>query len=152
MVETTLGQIRFGQSDFAGAAANFQDALAIHRHLAAAAPDDTGAESDVIVLLDDLGDTLAAEKDTGGAVKAYQEALGLARQAAAAQLGAIGAVRAVAVQMAKLAAIPGAGVSWADIVAYIEGAQAKVTLTADDQKWLDIYKSRAAQAAPGAVK
>ena len=46
--------------------------------------------------------------------------------------------------MARLATYPGSGVRWADVVAYLEGLQTKSLLTADDQKWLDLYRQHAA--------
>jgi hypothetical protein len=50
----------------------------------------------------------------------------------------------VALTMARLAGFPGAGVHWADVVAYLDRLKAKNLLTADDQKWLEIYRQRAA--------
>jgi hypothetical protein len=52
--------------------------------------------------------------------------------------------------MVKLAAIPGAGVARADVVAFLETAQAKGMLSADDQKWLATYRENAAQGQGGA--
>ena len=49
VVDTTLGQLQFGQADYTGAAQSFRDALAIQRRLAAAAP---SGQPDVAVLLE----------------------------------------------------------------------------------------------------
>ena len=46
--------------------------------------------------------------------------------------------------MAKLASLPGSGVAWADVVAYLQAAKAKGLLAAGQDKWLAIYQDKAA--------
>jgi len=66
---------------------------------------------------------------------------------AAAHPAATGPARMVAIVMVKLASTPGSGVHWSDVVAYLEGLKTKNLLLADDAKWLDAYRQKAAQEA-----
>jgi membrane protein YqaA with SNARE-associated domain len=63
-------------------------------------------------------------------------------------------MRMVVVLMATLASTPGSGVGWADVVRYLEAAKAKGMLSADDEKWLAVYRQKAAQGSvqPGSAQ
>jgi hypothetical protein len=98
-----------------------------------------------------VGDMLSAQ-GAPGAASNYAEALGIARQFANSHPASVPGVRTVAVLMVKLAAIPATGVARADVVAYLEAAQAKGMLSADDQRWLAAYREQAVGQAQGGAK
>ena len=70
------------------------------------------------------------------------------RALARARPDAILPARTVGEMMATLAALPGGGVSWAQVVAYDEGLQARGLFEAADVQQLLVYQQRAAGARP----
>jgi hypothetical protein len=106
-------------------------------------PTSVQAQGDLIYGLGHVADTLSAQ-GAPGAAGDYTEALGIARHFAANHPTSIPASRTIAVLMVKLAAIPGAGVSRTDVVAFLDAARAEGMLSADDQKWLATYRQQGA--------
>ena len=127
------GDVAMAQKDSVAAAKAYGESLAICRKLAAWAPNSAGAQADVAYTLARLGGAEAATGDAAGAQKNLADALTIQKSLAAAY--------------PTSASLPASGVRWADVVAYLEGVKAKGMLMAGDDKWLDIYRQRAAKEA-----
>ena len=148
-LELALGKLSFamlGSGGMTSADAPAQEALAIARRLAASGS--PSSQADLAFALGRYGDLRRALGDDAGARAAYLEALGIDRALAWARPDAILPARTVGEMMATLAALPGGGVSWAQVVAYDEGLQARGLFEAADVQQLLVYQQRAAGARP----
>jgi tetratricopeptide (TPR) repeat protein len=140
-----IGDTRALQHDPAGALNNYDEALAISRGLATADPSSAQALGDLTFCLGRIGDTSLVAGDAAGAQKAYAEALALLRDFAKAHPAiASPAAHGAAGLMAKLVGVPGSGVSWAQVVSYVEAMKAQGLFQGDDEKWLALYRQKAA--------
>jgi tetratricopeptide (TPR) repeat protein len=146
-----IGDVRVAQGDLPGALTSFDEALTIHRDLAARDPGNAGWARDVSVGLDRVGDVRVAQGDLPGARAAYDEGLTLRRDLAARDLGNAGWARDVWVSYWKLAQVdPGnAEAHWAEVVARIEDMAARGILAPVDVPYLETARANlvAAQAA-----
>ncbi len=145
--------IRLGDVDPTGANAPAVEALAIARRLAAADPASPSAQADLVFALGRYGDLRLIQHDNAGARDADVEALGIEKALARGRPEAVVPARTVGELMAKLAEIPGGGVSWAQVVAYVQRLQARGLFEAEDVRMLALYEQRASGAAtPGSVR
>ena len=146
--------LRLGGGDPTAAMAPAEEALAIARRLAAADPASPSAQADLVFALGRYGDLRLIQHDNAGARDADVEALGIEKALARSRPEAVLPARSVGELMAKLADIPGGGVTWAQVVAYAERMQARGLFRADDARMLAAYRLRAADAAatPGSVR
>ena len=136
------------QGDLAAADAPAEEALAISRRLATAAPNSVRAQGDLVSALRQCGDLRLAQQDTTGATAAFAEALGVARAMARSRPTAIFLARSINELMAKLADIPGSGVTWAQVIANLEDMRARGVFEANDETTLELYQMRAASEFP----
>jgi tetratricopeptide (TPR) repeat protein len=126
------GETLANNGDFAGARQAFEEGLAIARRLVAADPANTGLRSDMSGTLDAVGEVHAAQGDPAGATKAYTEALAILRGLAASAPKNSELQRDIAFLLGELAATPGSGTTWSDVVAQLESMnQQGILLPAD---------------------
>jgi tetratricopeptide (TPR) repeat protein len=150
-----IADVMVAHNDLASALSACREALSIARSLAASRPpppgahelylDSRNAKGVVVFGLDKVGDVLVAQGDLAGAQNAYSEALGIARQLGVADPNLSRVQRDVGICLSKLAALPGAHVSWTDAAEQWESMQQRGTLLPADQHYLAEARQHAAQ-------
>ena len=150
VVLNQIGDVLSAQKNPADGLARYQEALAVARRLAAADPASTLATSDLLYTLGRTGDALVATGDAAGALQDYRETLALAQAFAKAHPEL--AAKAPAMPMMRLAALPGSGVTDADVLAFLESLKSRGLLTPNDDILLASYRQKAAAAVPGAAQ
>jgi hypothetical protein len=140
-----LGDMSMAADDFAGAKADYDQALAIARRLAALSPGDAERQRDVLVGTQQAGDVARGQGDMAGAIADYRQDLDMARAEAAASPTDLTAARDVAGALWKLAQTTGSGVRWADVVAQLQAMQDKGVWNAADAPIFEEAKRQAAR-------
>jgi tetratricopeptide (TPR) repeat protein len=133
--------------DFAGARKAFEEGLAIARRLCGADPANTGLQHDMSGALNAVGEVRAALGDSAGAGKAYTEALAILRRLEASNPKDIELQHDVVILLGELAALPGSGTTWSDVVAQLETMDRQGALPPADAVLLDEARHNAASSA-----
>ncbi len=96
------------------------------------------------VALNELGDVLVARNDLAGALEHYRESLSIRRALYAQDRSNAERARDVLASLNKLAAIPGSGVRWSEVVAFMEEMDRRGQITPADRPFLERFRARAA--------
>ena len=146
-----LGNVAVANGDLAGASAAYNEILSISRRLSEHDPSSALAQRDVSISLEKIGNVAVARGDLASASTAYNESLVIARGLWADNSSSAEARRDVGVSMAKLAQLPGASISWAQVVAHLRAMKRDGVLAPLDEKFLTASEELAAQEARGTL-
>ena len=141
---TETGGAMFAQGDLGGARGAYEEALAIVRRLATAAPEDPRLQGRIAASLGYVGGVLSAQHDPAGARKAYEESLAIFRRLTAASPSEGVLRQYVATTLWALAELPGAQVRWSDVVAQLQSLRDQGMLPLADAPRLAEAQRRAA--------
>lgn len=140
-----IGDARGRQHDLAAADKALAEGLTIARKRATTDPGNSQAQRDVLISLNEIGNLRGAQRDLAGADTAYAEGLAIARTLAAADPGNAAAQRDVSVSLFKLAARPGSGIHWRDVVVQMAARDAAGTLDPPERRFLEQARANAAR-------
>jgi hypothetical protein len=130
--------------DLAGARRRLEASLAAREAALARASGDPSLEIELANLHDRAGDVVSAQGEPMAAVANYRTALALRRQRVAAAPDEALSQRAIAVELYKLARLPGGGVSWAAVAHQLEIMNTLGILAQHDVWALEEFQRRAA--------
>ncbi len=132
------------QGDLAGARRRLLSSLAARERAAARQPEDRFLRADAANLHDRIGDVVSALGKQTSAIEHYRAALALRRELVADDPEAALLQRAIGVDLYKLARLPNAGVTWADVANQFETMNTLGVLAMHDSWALDEFRRRAA--------
>lgn len=132
------------RGDLAGARRRLLSSLAVRARAVARQPDDRFLRADVANLHDRIGDVASALGEQASAMEHYRDALALRRDLVASDPEAALMQRAIGVGLYKLARIPNAGVTWADVAQQFETMRQLGVLAERDAWTLEEFRRRAA--------
>jgi len=140
------GDVLQAQGDLASAGKAYAEELSIARRLAAADPTNVWLQRDLAICLWTAGDALQAQGDLAGAGKAFAEYLAILRRLAAADPTNAVVQRDVMTALFDLAGFGSSNVHWSDVIAWMEGMDAKGMLLPSGRIMLEIARDNAAKA------
>lgn len=144
-----IGELLQWRSDNAGALTHYLEALEIDRALYSQDRRNVELARNLSDRALRVGDVLAADGDPQRAAPYYREARMLFQRFYEVDPSDATLARDLSIVLAKLAEIPGAGVVWAEVVAFMEQMQARGQFLPLDRQHLELYRRRAAEESGG---
>ena len=140
-----VGGLQVDQRDLAGALKTYQEDLDLRRHLVAEEPGSAEMQDGLATALQEVGDVQTRLGNRSDAIKDCQEALSVSKALSSTAPTNADYVLQVADSEQCLAALPGSGVSWADVVTQLETAKAHGQLEPSYEQNLADAREKAAK-------
>jgi len=143
-----LGELATDRGDLPTALKSYQEGSDIARKLATADPSNGNLQRDLAVSLVDVADTRVKQGDVAGAKLIYVEAVSIVRKLAVSDPTNVVRRHDLVVLSYRLAAIPGSGVTCAELVSELQDLERAGQLTADEKAGLPAAQACVAQGHP----